>query len=91
MSTPPNFGPGEVDPTPRRPEPLPIIVDLGKQSRRQIRALREGQGRLLEQIRTVVNDLKQEGSVEGSAQVVVVVVTKKRKPSQNDWLSGCPW
>ena len=70
------------------PEPPPVIVDLGRQSRKRIRNLREGRGKLMRDISEVVAVLKAEGSVDKTAQVVVVVVTKRAKPRITDLLGG---
>jgi hypothetical protein len=70
------------------PDVPPVIVDLGKQSRKRIRNLREGRGKLMRDISEVVAVLKAEGSVEKSAQVVVVVVTRRAKPRITDLLGG---
>jgi len=61
----------------------PIIIDLGKKKRRQVRKLRKGKGcRLLDK----VNDVLEEGiavkAFPSDAQTVVVVVREKKRKSK---------
>lgn len=57
----------------------PVIVDLGKQKRKQVRELREGCGKLLDEVRATIGELQRAGRVSSSAQPVVVVVVQKPK------------
>ena len=61
--------PGEP---PSRPEP--IIVELGDYSRKQIRKLRKGRGKLYDAMNEVLSELERTGSVSGTVQPVVLVV-----------------
>jgi len=51
-----------------------LVVDLGRRSRKQIKRLRKGGGRLMDRVVTTVDQLQADGSVEPNAQIVVVVV-----------------
>jgi hypothetical protein len=57
------------------PEGKPLlVVDLGRRSKKQIKRLRKGNGRLMERVVDTVEMLQQDGTVESDAQIVVVVV-----------------
>ncbi len=57
----------------------PIILDLGRQKRKQVRRLRKGRGKLVGSIQDLVGELKEEGAIESNAQPVIVVVREKRR------------
>jgi hypothetical protein len=57
----------------------PVVVDLGKKSRKQIRQLRKGEGKLLDEVQDVVARLKAAGTVDSKAQPLVIVVRQKRR------------
>ena len=66
--------------------PDPILIDLGKQSRKRTRRLRKGRGRLMRDVQECIDELRQEGKISGEAQPVIVVVRqKRRKPSLLKW------
>jgi hypothetical protein len=54
-----------------------IVVDIGKKSKKQIRNLRKGKGKLMDQVNDVLNELKTSGAITGVAQPVVIVVQEK--------------
>ena len=55
------------------------VVDLGEHSRRRVRQLRRGEGRLMEKVEDAVASLQSNGVLSASAQTVVIVV--KQEPS----------
>lgn len=59
----------------------PIVLDLGSKSRKQIRRLRKGEGKLMDRITKVVDDLKSNGTISGSAQPVIIVVKERAEDS----------
>lgn len=61
-----------------------ILLDLGSKSKKKVKRLRKGRGKLMRQVMDTISDLKAEEEIEENAQVVVVVV--KQKPRKNDWL-----
>jgi Family of unknown function (DUF6200) len=67
----------------RQPQPEPkgivCVVDLGEHSRRRIRRLRRGEGRLMERVEDAVAALQENGVLAGDSQTVVVVV--RQEPS----------
>ena len=63
----------------------PIIVDIGKKSRKQIRELRRGTGKLLDELNGVIQELRAAGKVSASAQPVFVVVRQKRGRRNGLW------
>lgn len=63
-------------------EPKPddvCIVDIGKHSRKSIRKLRRGEGKLASRAETVVDDLKSQGVIARNANTVVLVVREKAR------------
>lgn len=62
-------------------EEAPIVLDLGKRTRKQIRRLRKGNGKLMDRIESAIQDLKADGTVAGSARPIIVVVRQKSKRS----------
>jgi len=74
---------------PKSTKEAPVIVDMGTQSRKRIKKLRDGRGKLLRDINEVLETLKQDGTVKDAAQVVVVVVTKEPRDAAFDWFRGC--
>jgi hypothetical protein len=67
----------------------PIIVDLGKKKRKQIKQLRQGRGKLMEEVQQTVDELKSAGTISGNAQPVVLIVRPRsaRGPLGMEW----PW
>jgi Family of unknown function (DUF6200) len=63
----------------------PIVVDLGKKRRKQIRRMRKGQGKLMVEISHLVEELRTAGSISAAAQPVIVVVRQKRRTRALPW------
>ena len=55
------------------------VADLGSRSRKSIKKLLEGDGRLLEDVNSLLELLKTESVVTGPTRAVVVVVKEKRR------------
>jgi hypothetical protein len=62
-----------------------VIIDLGKRSRKQIKRLRKGSGRLVDRVVGTVDQLAADGEVDANHQIVVVVV------KQDDGRKGLFW
>jgi hypothetical protein len=56
----------------------PIVVDFGKHKRKQVRQLRRGKGKLVDDISHTVDELRSAGTISASAQPVIIVVREKR-------------
>ena len=56
-----------------------VIVDLGKRSKKQIKRLRRGGGRLMDRVSQTVDQLRAENEIDAKAEVVVFVVKEKEK------------
>ena len=67
-----------VDPR-NAPDGAPIVVDIGKKRRKQIKRLSEGRGPLMNEVNELLAELKASGSIAANAQPVVIVVKQKRK------------
>ena len=59
--------------------PDPLIVDLGKHKRKQIKQLRQGRGKLLDEIKSSIEELRTTGNIAAAAQPIVIVVREKRR------------
>jgi hypothetical protein len=70
------------------PDAAPIVIELGERSRKRIRKLREGRGKLMAEIDQVLSDLRETGAVGVDAQIVVVVVKEKVESDFPRWF-GC--
>lgn len=72
---------GDVRTGARAPETpakgIVCVVDLGEHSRRRIRRLRRGEGRLMERVEDAVAALEENGVLASGAQTVVVVVRQE--------------
>ena len=55
-----------------------LILDMGSQSKKQIKRLRKGKGRLMENLQDTLDALRSEGQLS-SENPVVIVVKEKRK------------
>jgi hypothetical protein len=62
-----------------------IVVDMGAHRRARIRQLRRGRGRLMEQVNSLLDELRTDGSISAGAQPVVVVVRQRRRPRSVLW------
>ena len=55
----------------------PVVVELGRKPRKQIKSLRRGEGPLMSDVLDLLDKLRAEGQIpEGTAPVVVVVKQK---------------
>jgi hypothetical protein len=67
----------------------PLIVDLGKKRRKQIKQLRKGRGKLFDKVNTTLQELKTSSAISSNAEPVVVIVQEKRKRSKSRLLPRC--
>lgn len=65
----------------------PVIVEFGKRSKKQIRKLRSGRGRIMRDIESVLDELRSSGELDEDTRVLVAVV--KERPEYDD--GGCWW
>ena len=62
----------------------PIVVNLGKQGRKQIKALRRGRGKLMDEVMDVTEQVQRNLGDQANGKIlvpIVVVYSKKRKPT----------
>jgi phosphoglycolate phosphatase-like HAD superfamily hydrolase len=58
----------------------PIVIKMGKKSRRQVRKLRRGKpGRLMNRLEETLDHLRANGALDAQTQPVVIVVREKPK------------
>ena len=65
--------------SPKASGAAPVVLDLGKQRRKQIKQLRRGSGKLMDEINGALQELKTAGTVHATAQPVIVVLQQKRR------------
>jgi Family of unknown function (DUF6200) len=56
-----------------------VVVDLGKAGRKQVKRLRNGEGRLAEEVQKCISELQSAGTISATTQPVVFVVRQKRR------------
>lgn len=62
----------------------PIVIDLGKKNRKQVRKLRKGKsGRLMNRIEEAMEHLRENGAMNEDTQAVVIVVRERQKRRRN--------
>lgn len=58
-----------------------VIVDLGKQKRKDIKGLKQGTGKLMDEVRDTLAELRGNGTISSTAEPVVLIVRERlRKP-----------
>ncbi|MGE0708955.1 MAG: hypothetical protein AB7N76_23650 [Planctomycetota bacterium] len=57
--------------------PPAIVLDFGKKSRKAVKRLRKGKGKLVDKVEAAVQNLRAAGSIAPDAQTVIVVVREK--------------
>lgn len=68
----------EISPPPE-PSGEMVVIDMGEHSRRRVKKLRRGEGRLMEKVEDTLADLEEQGVIEAAAQRVIIVV--RQEPS----------
>jgi hypothetical protein len=58
----------------------PIVVDLGKQNSKTLRALKNGEGPLMEDVAGVLEEVRAKSSELAGKELVPVVIIYRRKP-----------
>jgi len=58
----------------------PIVIDLGKKQRKQVKKLCRGEGKLVTIVADCLEELKSAGTIAENSQPIIVVVEKKAKP-----------
>jgi hypothetical protein len=72
--------------TAEKPEKgITCVIDLGEHSRKRVRRLRRGEGRLMEKVEDAVAALQEDGVLSANAQTVVIVV--RQEPSLSGMFS----
>lgn len=57
----------------------PIVVDIGRKKKKQIKNLCNGEGKLMAQVEDVISELRSAGTIKGEVQPVVIVVKQRDK------------
>ena len=59
--------------------PSPVIVDLGKHRRKQIKRLRRGEGKLMDDVNNTLEEMRTAGTLSAASQPVVIIVRQRRR------------
>jgi len=65
--------------TKSEPATGPILVDLGRKSRKNVKRLRDGEGKLMDQVKSVLDELRSAGTLKSDAQPVLIIVRERAK------------
>lgn len=57
----------------------PVIVKLGRQSRKRIKGLSEGRGKLFAEVMDTIEELRKNGQISASAQPLIFVVKQEHE------------
>jgi hypothetical protein len=57
----------------------PVVVKLGRQSKKRIKQLTKGRGRLLDKVMDAIAEMQRNGTVVSGAQPVIIVVKEERR------------
>ena len=63
----------------------PIIIDMGKKKKKDIKRLRKGTGKLMDDVDNCIQELKDAGEITESVRPVVVVVAEKQTRQRWPW------
>ncbi len=68
------------------PAAPPVILDLGKKSKKQIKKLKSGSGKLMESVQKTLAELEAQSAISDAVQPVIVIIQKK--PAKKGMLSA---
>jgi len=61
----------------------PIVVDLGKEKSKTLKALKNGEGKLMEDVARVVEEVRAKSPELAGKELVPVVIIYRKKPKGN--------
>lgn len=65
----------------------PIVVNLGKAKRKQIKRMKKGKGRLMEEIQLTLEEFKRDQAADGRDVVPIVFVVREKREKARGWTS----
>ncbi len=70
-----------------RESTAPIVLDLGKVKRKQVKKLKRGTGPLLDEVHEAISSVHQEltAEAEGKALVPVVLLYERKRKKKRGW------
>jgi hypothetical protein len=63
-------------------EITPVVVDLGKKKKKDIQALKRGQGKLMEDVHRVIEEVRANSSALAGKELVPVVILYRKEPKR---------
>jgi hypothetical protein len=64
----------------------PVVVDLGKEKSKTLRALKNGEGPLMQEVARVVEEVRAKSSELANKELVPVVIIYRKKPKRRSML-----
>jgi uncharacterized protein DUF6200 len=64
-----------------------VLVDLGKQSRKRLKRLRRGEGRLMDEVAETMRRLREAGEIDANATPVVFIAREKEDRLTLPWVN----
>lgn len=83
---PAGFGPTTERTLEEESQPT-VIIDLGRHSKKRVKKLRKGAGRLMTDVEAAIDELRERGVVAEGAQPVVVLVREQEDPPLKELMS----
>jgi hypothetical protein len=56
-----------------------VVIDFGKHKRKAVKALRQGSGKLMDDLNAALDELRSSGAISPGAQPVILVVEQRRR------------
>ena len=60
----------------------PVVIDLGKQKSKAVRALKKGQGKLMDDVTRVMQEVRANSAELAGKELVPVVMVYRKKPKR---------
>jgi hypothetical protein len=69
----------------------PVVVDLGKQKSKTLKALKNGEGKLMQDVAHVIEEVRAKSPELASKELVPVVIIYRKKPSRKRGMLPLPF
>ena len=60
----------------------PVVVDLGKTKKKDLRALKRGEGKLMEDVHRVIEEIRSSSSALAGKELVPVIILYRKAPKR---------
>lgn len=69
----------------------PVVVDLGKEKSKNLRALKNGEGPLMQDVASVLDEVRAKSPELASKELVPIVIVYRKKPSRKRGMLPMPF